>query len=323
MASTTAIEWTDSTVNFWWGCTKVGPGCDHCYAETFANRFPKSQGKWGTGAPRLKIESAADTLAKLNRQHTKFFATHGSRRRVFIESMSDLFDNEVHADWFDQAWNEIIEARNIDTQIVTKRISTVEKRLSLHSALGRKWPQHVGLIITVCTQAEADRDVPRLLALKAKFNIPWVGLSIEPLLQNILIEEWLWSHDQQSDDDKPTRMITLDWIIVGGESGPNARPMHPDWARSLRDQCSAANVPFFFKQWGEWVPDTGPLKDGEDPVLLGCRAASLNAAGAWVHYASGYDVPNYTIDLSLVYRVGKAAAGRLLEGIEHNAMPRT
>jgi protein gp37 len=329
MAANSNIEWTDSTVNFWWGCTKVGPGCDHCYAETMAERFPKSRRLWSSAAPRLKIESAADTLQKLNRNHDKFFAKHGRRQRVFIQSMSDLFDNEVPADWFLEAWEHIFEAKNLDIQIVTKRISAVEKRLT--SLTSKPWPAHAGLVITVCNQAEADRDVPRLLALKAKLNIPWVGLSIEPLLGPVDLSifhrppsdidmsllgrdkvKYYWingltgqrgvefkdggvfeAHDDFGD--------SIDWVIVGGESGPNARPMHPDWVRSLRGQCDAANVPFFFKQWGEWMPIGQTDATGKIDNIV----------------AAKYDFDK----VSASWKLGKARAGRLLDGVEHNAMP--
>lgn len=248
MAENSKIEWTDATVNFWWGCTKVGPGCDHCYAETFDKRVGGAH--WGTGVPRRPIASAGSTLAKLNRQGGK---------RVFIQSMSDLLDNEVPLPWFREAWEGICAATNCRVQIVTKRLSILTKRLD---AIGYKgWPQHVGLIVTVVNQEEADREVPRLLALKAKLGIPWVGLSMEPLLRPVILDDmcdgWKfydalrgnWWHDSEPpriERGKPK----LDWVIVGGESGPGARVWagFEDAARSLRDQCRAAGVAFFMKQ---------------------------------------------------------------------------
>ncbi len=235
MGETSAIEWTDATVNFWWGCTKVGPGCDHCYAESFDKRVGGAH--WGTGAPRRPIASAAKTLAKLNRQGGK---------RVFIQSMSDLFDNEVPVEWFADAWWQIAAADRCRIQIVTKRISMVEKRLNAVPMIRPGWPRHAGLMITVVNQDEADRDIPRLLALKARLGIPWVGLSIEPLLGPV-------------DMARATRgflrhfsylNLNLDWVIVGGESGHHARPMEDDWARLILAQCKAAGVPAFMKQMG-------------------------------------------------------------------------
>jgi protein gp37 len=236
MGETSAIEWTDATVNFWWGCTKVGPGCDHCYAESFDKRVGGAH--WGTGVPRRKIASAANTLAKLNRQGGK---------RVFIQSMSDLFDNEVPTDWFAEAWEHIRDAHNCRIQIVTKRISMVEKRIASISA--RPWPQHAGLIISVVNQAEADRDIPRLLALKAKLGIPWVGLSMEPLLGPVDLHSAV-CRAAGSCPRCPVCLGGIDWVIIGGESGPKARPMQDDWARSILAQCKAAGVPAFLKQMG-------------------------------------------------------------------------
>lgn len=339
MADKTGIEWTDATVNFWWGCTKVGPGCDRCYAETWAGRFGESL--WGVGAPRRKIKSAAATLNRLDNDYAWWAADAeigryhpNSTRRVFIQSMSDLFDTEVPLEWFGEAWGKIVQCGRIEIQIVTKRISVVEKRLA---AIGiTTWPKHAGLLVTVCNQDEADRDIPRLLALKAKLGIPWVGISAEPLLGPIRFRgtsedrkrcwDWLTGetgimHPDGPDFDQGPK---IDWIIVGGESGKGARPMHPDWARSIRDQCAAAGTAFFFKQWGEWAPPEaigatqwGPVTDQRGTIRnqsryyveTDVRADRLDAHsfdGHWTRPA---------------FRVGKARAGRLLDGVTHDAMP--
>lgn len=237
MADRTSIEWTDATVNFWWGCTKVGPGCDHCYAETWSERF--GGGLWGVGAPRRKIKGAVKLIHKLDNDYSWWAADAeigklhpNSRRRVFIQSMSDLFDKEVPLEWFAEAWHHIDACNRLGIQIVTKRISFVEKRIA---AIGGTWPKHAGLIISVVNQEEADRDIPRLIELKQRLGIPWVGLSMEPLLGQVVL--------------KPEWLAALDWVIVGGESGPGARDN--DFlsnARSLLAQCKAAGVPFFGKQ---------------------------------------------------------------------------
>lgn len=315
MADQTGIEWADATVNFWWGCTKVGPGCDHCYAERLANRFGTS---WGQGMPRRQIKGASDTLARLNRQGGK---------RVFIQSMSDLFDTEVRVHWFAEAWEGIQRATACRIQIVTKRISMVEKRLSQVGIGVGMWPRHAGLMITVCNQAEADRDIPRLLALKAKFGIPWVGLSMEPLLGPVdltAISAWdypvlnaLTGYDKRSGETRPA----LDWVIVGGESGPKARPMHSDWARCLRDQCAAAGVAYFFKQWGEWAPRfVAGVQETDPPSNTTARAQWHDACGLICDTLAKPD-PLSFFSGGAVYRVGKSRAGRLLDGQEHNAMP--
>lgn len=321
MAGKSNIEWTDATVNFWWGCTKVGPGCDHCYAETWDKRTGGSH--WGMDVPRRKIAGAAKLIHRLDNQYADWAAdaecargnaaafglpipNMANRRRVFIQSMSDLFDLEVPLEWFTEAWGLIEVCNRIDVQIVTKRISAVEKRLA--AAGITVWPRHAGLMVTVVNQEEADRDVPRLLALKVKLDIPWVGLSIEPMLGPI-------DFNALSDGPENLNALTglrenpfgtivsrryaskIDWVIVGGESGKDARPMHPAWARSLRDQCATAGVPFFFKQWGEWADAENYSSEEQE----------------------SYDVRGLTADG--VIRVGKAKAGRLLDGVEHNAMP--
>lgn len=313
MADNTKIEWTDSTVNFWWGCTKVGPGCDHCYAETWSKSY--GENIWGVGTSRRKIKGAVELLHKLDNGYSWWSADHEiagyhqtSRRRVFVQSMSDLFDMEVPVEWFAEAWQTIGRCSRLHIQIVTKRISAVEKRIqaiSFHS-----WPKHAGLMITVCNQTEVDRDIPRLLALKEKLGIPWVGLSIEPLLGRILIpHEWL---------------AEIDWVIVGGESGPKARPMHPDWARSIRDQCATAGAAFHFKQWGNWFP-WGPQPGGN----LG---GDVRKGHVRIVHPSGKATEELADDLGgkctetgsrYMAALGKKAAGRLLDGVEHNGMPGT
>jgi protein gp37 len=290
MAGKSSIEWTDSTVNFWWGCTKVGPGCDHCYAEKWSRRTGGEH--WGVGVPRRKIKSAVALIHRLDNDYSEWAAdyyahegnarafglpapTYGPRRRVFIQSMSDLFDLEVPADWFAEAWGKIEVCNRIDIQIVTKRLSAVTKRLSEIGCI--RWPGHAGLIATVVNQEEVDRELPRLVGLKLRLGIPWIGLSVEPMLGRVDITPWLRD---------------LDWVICGGESGKDARPMHPQWARDLRDQCKAAGVPFFFKQWGSHAP------------------ASIVLPGDHLPEDADHMLPS-----------SKKAAGRHLDGIEHNAMP--
>lgn len=260
MGETSAIEWTDATANPWWGCTKVGPGCDHCYAESFDKRVGGAH--WGTGAPRRRIASFAKTLEKLNRQGGK---------RVFIASMADLFDNEVPGEWFDAAWAHIHNATNCRIQIVTKRISRVEKAIAESGP--PIWPAHAGLLITVVNQAEADRDIPRLLALKAKLGIPWVGLSMEPLLGpvDLTLPHLGAMHcavrcqticQAFGDEECPQHVLPrLDWVILGGESGHHARPMEDDWARDILAQCKAAGTPAFMKQMGGKRKPFRPIPD--------------------------------------------------------------
>lgn len=176
---------------------------------------------------------------------------HGRRRRVFTNSLADFFDNAVEGGWRDDAWALIAQCPDLDWLVVTKRVSNVEKMLPAggftKAAFG-----HVLLIITVVTQAEATRDIPRLIAIKDKY--PWlrIGLSVEPMLEFIDIKaEW---------------MKALNWIICGGESGGNARPFKYQWASWLRDICDMYDVAFHFKQVGNnhegWAGITGK---GDNP----------------------------------------------------------
>ena len=280
MAETTGIAWTDSTFNPWIGCTKVGPGCDHCYAEALDKRH-RWQGAthWGAGQPRMRtsVSNWRKPLA-WNKAREK----DGKPHRVFCASLADVFDNEVLENWRVDLFTLIEETPNLDWLLLTKRIGNVARMLPW-SACSEPWP-NVWIGATIVNQEEADRDIPKLLAVPAAKRF----LSMEPLLGPVNlshlnedketnevdclkpftweqeIEQWRNTEDGWEESFEDHYGVTLaglsgpmhagiDWVIVGGESGPNARPMHPDWARSLRDQCQAAGVPFLFKQWGEYV----------------------------------------------------------------------
>ncbi|MCW3522077.1 phage Gp37/Gp68 family protein [Burkholderia cenocepacia] len=251
MSENSKIEWTDHTFNPWEGCQKVGPGCDHCYAEARNARFGGGTAvNWGPGAPRRRT-SAANWRKPLawEAAHAEFFATHGRRQRVFCASLADVFDNAVDPGWREDLFALIRSTPNLDWLLLTKRIGNVPAMISIIPG----WlPDNVWLGATIVNQEEADRDIPKLLAVPARMRF----LSMEPLLGPVdLSAEWL-AHRCDGEYPFPklesehrTRMIDLlDWVIVGGESGAGARPMHPDWARSLHDQCAAACVPFFMKQ---------------------------------------------------------------------------
>ncbi len=333
MTDETKIEWTDFTVNFWEGCQKVGPGCDHCYAEARDVRFTGGS-HWGPGAPRRKVKGGIPKLRKINRDAEKFHDENGHWPRVFCSSLSDVFDNAVDPEWRREAFTAITVAPRVRIQLLTKRVGNVEKMIpDIWKSNG--WPHWVGLMITVVNQAEADRDIPKLLDLKARFGIPWVGLSMEPLLGLVDLSDrcngwyfanWLagtkW-HDTPGLSTHKRGEPHIDWVICGGESGRNARPMHPDWARSLRDQCQAAGTKFFFKQWGEWYPvnraELGPYGEwiggGKKPLIENIEGTS--ECGYYCSEEHGHvDHKN-----ALVKRVGKKAAGRLLDGREWNEVP--
>ncbi len=265
---TTSIEWTDETWNPVTGCTKVSPGCDHCYAERITNRF---------GGP-----GAFDTVV-LHPERLEIPLRWRKPRRIFTCSMADLFHDDVPDEFIARVWAVMAMAGTHTFQVLTKRpgrmASLLRRRefiVAVQKAgldiLGPPWSWHVPSIegepvnwptrnvwlgTSVESQKWADVRIPKLLETPAALRF----LSCEPLLGPIdlgFLEPC--DHIRQSHADIGC-WNALDWVIVGGESGPNARPMHPDWARSLRDQCVAAGVPFFFKQWGEWTPN-GAVGEG-------------------------------------------------------------
>lgn len=314
MSETTKIEWCDSTFSPWIGCTKVSPACDHCYAERSGPARTMSIA-WGAKAQRHRTTPGNWALPlRWNAQADAFEAEHGRRRRVFCASLADVFDNEVPVEWRADLWRLIRETPRLDWLLLTKRIG---------NAMGMLYDaeeplQNVWLGATVCNQAEADRDIPKLLATPAPVRF----LSMEALLGPVDLRVHFAGHCPVHDfaggfciqRDHPG-VQHLHWVIAGGESGPHARPMHPDWVRSLRDQCAAAGVPFLFKQWGEWAPPTR----AEDLRFLG----DLMRSGKAVHvYGDGREPDGcFRRGDDHLLRVGKRAAGRLLDGAEHNGYP--
>lgn len=335
MAENSKIEWTDHTFNPWEGCQKVGPGCDHCYAETRNARFAGGQAvNWGPGALRRRT-SAATWRKPLawNAAHAEFFAQHGRRQRVFCASLADVFDNAVDPAWRRELFDLIELTPNLDWLLLTKRIGNVVRMLPTHdwAARGNVW-----LGATICNQEEADRDIPKLLGVPARVRF----LSMEPLLGPVDVRNYMWpvcgwwkgpynSYREAKAAGaecglKRQALVSahaqfVDWVIVGGESGPGARPLHPEWSAHLRDQCKAAEVPFLFKQWGEWAPGSGDFGAGRYETAAVARDGRV--------VPDGYRTEHYPSDAtsadgwSIVHRVGKKAAGRLLDGREWNEVP--
>lgn len=220
MGEWSKIEWTDHTFNPWVGCEKISSACDHCYAEAWAKR---------AGSPELWNGSRRRTTAANWRGPVKWnleAAKRGVRLRVFCASLADVFDNAVPAEWRSDLFKLIEATPNLDWLLLTKRIGNVKKLCGGVSS----WP-NVWLGATIANQEEAVRDIPKLLATPARVRF----LSMEPLLERVDIHLLLCSGG-------------IDWIIVGGESGGNARMMDPDWARSLQRQCKHNDVAFFMKQ---------------------------------------------------------------------------
>jgi len=249
MAEETGIEWCDSTFNPWMGCTKLSPACDHCYAEKLVvGRFKRDV--WGPGKPRVRTSAANWKLPlQWEREHEAFYREHGRNRRVFCASLADVFDNEVDPAWRDDLFRLIAATPHLTWQLLTKRIGNAAKMIFEahadavfnHSASAWPWA-NVWLGATICNQQEADRDIPKLLSVPAAKRF----LSIEPMLGAIDIQRAINRMPWQIGGGD----AELHWVIAGGESGPHARPSHPDWFRSLAEQCRAAGVAFFMKQMG-------------------------------------------------------------------------
>lgn len=338
MSTATKIEWTDSTFNYWEGCQKAGPGCDHCYAEVRNARFAGIKienvsvaPNWGPGAPRRLTSVKNRNLPhRWNREHKAFKAKHGRRQRVFCSSLSDVFDNAVDPAWRADLFAIMEACTNLDWLVLTKRVGNVAKMVPARWMEPGGWPAHVRIGATIVNQEEADRDIPKLLALPCP-NF----LSMEPLLGAVAFDRipanleplegkqaWDWFNaltgqgvfQDEPEPDQAADYRVIDWVIVGGETGPGARPMHPDWARDLRDQCEAAGVPFLFKQWGDWVP-RGPESMGY-PLVDGVPRVRLTDTGE-----NGSDLGAGGDNHVWMQRAGKKIAGRHLDGRTWDGFP--
>ena len=215
MAEKSGIEWTDATWNPVTGCTKVSPGCAHCYAEAITLRFRR-------GGPFLP----GKTTIKLHPDRLSLPLTWKAPRRIFVNSMSDLFHEEVPLNFIREIFEVMSQASRHTFQILTKRH---ERLQALANEL--VWPENVWIGVSVENQYWAYRRIPPLLTVPAAVRF----LSVEPLLKPVNLSSYLDG---------------IHWVVVGGESGPRARPIQQEWVEAIRDDCLAADVPFFFKQWG-------------------------------------------------------------------------
>jgi len=316
VADTTGIEWCDSTFNPWMGCTRVSPACDDCYA---ARSTPaRTLGiTWGPGEPRRRTSVANwKQPEQWQRQAAEFRAKHGRRRRVFCASLADVFDNEVPDQWRVDLFRLIASTPDLDWQLVTKRIGNVARMLGDYRTVPLL--PNIWLGITVVNQPEYDRDIGKLLRVPAAVHF----LSIEPMLSAI---DMRMGGASMPDYSEHRPLARLDWVICGGESGPKARPMHPDWARSLRDQCAAAGVPFLFKQWGEWAEQDGDKPTRTFGVETDIGETLASRCDGFISYAGEFvrSMDDATTDDPYrgLVRIGKKAAGRLLDGRTHDEFP--
>jgi protein gp37 len=295
MSDATGIEWADATWNPVVGCSIVSPGCMH-YAV------------W-TGKVALAPDHILTQPMKWKRP-----------RRVFVNSMGDLFHESVPDAWIDRVFAAMALCPQHTFLVLTKRSARMRAYIDA-AAHGERdqWPlANVWLGVSAEDQQRADERIPDLLATPAAKRF----VSCEPLLGPISLR-WLAAFPENAPTTamKPGAAGTneldglrrLDWIIAGGESGPGARPLHPDWARGLRDQCVAARVPFFFKQWGEWLPVV--IAPDESAAIYDDTVARGSIRRIDRH-------PDVTAKAGQAFaRVGKSRAGRLLDGREWNEAP--
>lgn len=301
MADKTGIEWTDATWNPTTGCVKVSSGCKHCYAERDWARLvhlPAYAGRSFTD-----VACHPDRLSQPLRWQKP--------RMIFVNSMSDLFHESIPDEFIERVLTTTIHAQQHIFQILTKRPERMRDVMQRWTDMNGRAQRNLWLGVSVENQEAADERIP--LLIKTPAAVRWI--SAEPLLGAIdltncehpnysIRADYLRGIDSRTGVDSGT----VDWVVVGGESGVKARPMHPRWARDLRDQCAAAGVPFLFKQHGEWIHD-------DDIDNCGLRSPEIADAG---QYFNTFDWPHENTES---YRVGKKAAGRLLDGVQHDGYP--
>jgi protein gp37 len=324
MGDRSKIEWTDATWNPVTGCTKVSAGCKFCYAERdFHRPYP--------GRAFTDVQTHPE---RLNQPlHWK------SPRRIFVDSMSDLFHERIPQHFIDDVFQVMENCQRHTFQILTKRVSRMSQYL-YYRYRGHSAPSHLWFLTSVENQETANAHIPELLEIRSFMGVSVLGVSYEPALGPLDFSKIITHHKPPLDDleVKIHSLVCfvpphLDWVTAGGESGPKARPSHPDWFRSVRDQCQAAGIPFFFKQWGEWAiarrlsdsdaehGDVG-IFQGQPSRIEASRGRNARAAGLCrARKLSQGNV--FTLkDCTTMVRIGKKRAGRLLDGREWNEFPK-
>lgn len=313
----TSIEWTDAVWNPVTGCSKVSEGCRNCYAERL---WPRLRAMGNTVFKDRNFNDVACHHERLEKP-----LEWKKPRRIFVNSMSDLFHEDVPEKFIIDVFSVMAEAWNHTFMILTKRPGRMKEVLNSPTIMNDVWLQtttglsaekpvwplpNVWLGVSVENQAAADERIPLLLQTPAAVRF----ISAEPLLGPVDISKWSnrfipWEnagglneceHGYAAGIPCPNCSPNLDWVICGGESGPKARPMNPDWVRSLRDQCQEASVPFFFKQWGEFIS----CQQDEWAGVTYCNDAECKKETA-----------------SCFTRVGKKKAGRILDGRTWDQFP--
>ncbi|AMQ67014.1 hypothetical protein SEA_BIPPER_79 [Mycobacterium phage Bipper] len=303
MSDRSGIEWTDATWNPVTGCSEVSPGCDRCYAKAFAERFRGTEGHY--------YQRGFDVVLRPEKLDQPIRWTRP--RLVFVNSMADLFHQAVPDDYIARVFAVMAQAPQHTFQLLTKRHARMRHLLNaeafrakvFHHGGGMTWPlPNVWVGVSAENQQWWDTRVEYLLGTPAA--VRWV--SLEPLLGHITMGT-PWSLDPET-----FRFTGIDWVVVGGESGTGARPMHPEWARSLRDQCAAAKVPFLFKQWGNWSP-VAP----DEAARNRDRLVFQNGKSISFEHATRTDLERW--DYVVMRRAPKSAGGRHLDGQLHDQYP--
>jgi protein gp37 len=346
MGDNTGIEWTDATWNPIVGCSIVSPGCTNCYAMKFAgNRLdgnPMSSHYAGT-TQKSKAGPVWSGKLALAPEHILTAPLRWKKpRRIFVNSMGDLFHEDCRDEWILDVLTVMAIARQHTFQVLTKRADRMRDFMSNPDLLQEimvnwwsfdggirgvgAWPlPNVWLGVSAEDQTRADERLPHLVNTPAAVRF----VSAEPLLGPLSLAPWLAVEQIRLSTgmhwtERNYDVQKIDWVIVGGESGPGARAMHSDWARSLRDQCAVAGLPFFFKQWGEWREPTPDGRGDPEYTTAKGRAQKTPAffvAGDGTVHCFSTAAQERDQNRKVMIRVGKAKAGRLLDGREYNEMP--
>lgn len=303
MGEQTNISWCHHTHNHWIGCTKVSPACDGCYAEAMMDkRYGRVQwGAPGKGNGTRSLTSEANRRKPLmwNRKAEK----DGARPFVFCSSLADVFDNQVPTEWRRDLIDLISKTPNLTWLLLTKRPQNILKMVP------DGLPSNAALGTTVEDQLRADINRKHLAYARSALRPAFTFLSCEPMLGPIEL------HLQPA----PNNALQEEWVITGGETdqgGHKARPTHPAWFRSLRDQCAAAGVAYHHKQNGEWVP----ASDVADPWRF--EQATVLPDGRVREWQDDYPESRlFHPEMRPMIRIGKNRSGRLMDGVEHNAFP--
>lgn len=339
MAAKTGISWADSTANLWIGCVEVTPACDHCYARELAERYG-----WTTwGGPRVYCKAGWALARKFQRAANRHVVQGGlvggvdpelgRRRRVFVNSLSDFFDNHKTVTWRDEAWQLFRECPDVIFMLLTKRPENIRKMLP--ADWGDGW-DNVWIGTTVEDQKRAEHRVPHLLNIPAVMRF----LSLEPLLGDVdlrsirvrdpaggfLLLDALAGYVRPFDRKEPIGgevVNRIGWVVAGGESGAKARISNPRWFCRLRDDCAQTSIPFHFKQWGEWLfsgPGLSAIIGGVERrmSIASVRIEWGGATGDKIYSGARlYQFP----DGPVMVRAGTKRAGHMLAGREHLDFP--